>query len=49
MKRVHRLNITPLAVPVQLVLGLDGVGIKTPRTKRRRSTWLRPAPGAKAA
>lgn len=48
-RRVRRLNVTPLAVPVQLVLGLEGVGIRAPRSKRRRSTWLRPLPGAKAA
>lgn len=30
-----RLPVIPLAVPVQLVLGLDCVGIERPRKRRR--------------
>lgn len=42
MPRIRRLPIIPLAEPVQLVLGLDRVGIRAPR-RRRKMLWV-PAP-----
>ena len=45
MTRPTRLRVIPLAVPVQLVLGLDCVGIERPRKRRARkpvSPWLPP-------
>lgn len=48
MSNVKRLPLIPLAVPVQLVLGLPDVGIKPARVRRRRLTWFRPT-GEKAA
>lgn len=47
--RVRRLPVVPVAVPVQLVLGLDGIGIERPRKRRVRRVpdpWL---PVAKVA
>ncbi len=41
--RVRRLPVVPLAVPIQLCLGLDGIGIERPRKRRVRRTpspWL---------
>lgn len=48
MTKVVRLPLIPLAAPVQLVLGLDQVGIKPARVRRRRPLWLRPS-GERAA
>lgn len=47
--RIVTLSVTS-AVPTQLVLGLDGVGIRKPRRKRSRGRhpWL-PAPKVVAA
>lgn len=48
-RTLHRLNVVPLAQPIQLVLGLDGIGIERPRKRRVRRTpspWL---PVAKVA
>jgi hypothetical protein len=41
--RLRRLPVVPLAQPIQLVLGLPGVGIEKPRKRRPRRTpspWL---------
>lgn len=49
MSRVRRLPVVPLAQPIQLVLGLDGIGIERPRKRRVRRVpdpWL---PVAKVA
>jgi hypothetical protein len=43
MAKPVRLPVVPLAQPIQLVLGLDGVGIEKPRKRRARRTpspWL---------
>ncbi len=42
-RRVTPLPVVPLAQPVQLVLGLNGVGIVRPKRRRARRTpgpWL---------
>lgn len=47
--RVRRLPVVPLAQPIQLVLGLDGIGIERPRKRRHAKAphpWL---PVAKVA
>lgn len=48
--RLVTLPVTPTEAPVQLVLCLDGVGIRKPRRKRSRGRhpWL-PAPVEKVA
>lgn len=45
-RRIARLPIVPLAAPVQLVLGLDGIGIREPGRKRRKARLV-PMPPAK--
>ena len=43
MSNVKRLRVVPLAQPIQLVLGLDGIGIERPRKLRVRRVhdpWL---------
>lgn len=41
---IRSLPVVPSGDPIQLVLGLDGIGIARPKRKRRRGRhpWLRP-------
>lgn len=50
MATIRRLPVIPLAQPIQLVLGLDGVGISRPKAKRhrKRHPWW-PQPVGRAA